>query len=183
WRATGFASVNAASPVLAGEDSVFITEGYGRGGVLLGLDPQGTLAPRWKAPRFAAQFSTPRYRDGYLYGFSGSSIPGGELVCYEAKTGEEQWRNGMTPEVTDAQGRTRRTAFGRGSLLSIGDHFLAIGESGSLAWLQLSPESATILSVTQLFTSPETWGTPAYAQGRLYVIQQEGPSRLICYDL
>ena len=63
-----------------------------------------------------------------------------------------------------------------------------MGEFGDLAWIELSPKGAKILSRTKLFAAPETWTLPALSNGRLYVSQNEPgrggtKPRLICYDL
>lgn len=181
WRARIFTSVIAASPVVAG-NGIFITEGYDRGGAFLDLSAELKPQLRWESNGFACQFSTPVFHDGHLYGFSGTSDAGAELVCYEAATGAEKWRFGQPLEVT-AAGRQTRVLLGRGSLLRVDGSFLALGEQGTLAWLDLTPAGVTIRSLTQLFLAPDTFGTPALSDGRLYVVQNAGESRLICYDL
>ncbi len=171
WRARMFASVNAASPVLIG-NSVFITEGYSEGGALVDFAPDGTASMRWTAPRFAAQFTTPIAHDGYLYGVSGTG--GTEIVCYEIESGREMWRDGIA--LKDAR-------LGRAGLLRVDGAFLCIGAQGTLLWLDLNPEGATILAEAQLFSAPETWGVPTVSRGLLFVNQNAMDPRLICYDL
>ncbi|MCF6313429.1 MAG: PQQ-like beta-propeller repeat protein [Verrucomicrobiales bacterium] len=183
WRSTMFASVNAASPVLCGSDQVFLTEGYDRGGVMIQFSTEMKMSPLWKAPRFASQFQSPIYHDGYLYGFSGSSATNSELVCYEAKTGKEQWREGFPELAITFQGRELKVLLGRGSLLHVENKFLALGAQGTLLWLDLKPDGIRMLPKSQLFHSPDTWAPPALSRGLLYV-SQNGPSpKLICYDL
>ncbi len=78
---------------------------------------------------------------------------------------------------------------GRASLLYADGAFLAMGEQGTLAWLDLSPQGAEVISATQLYYAPEGWGAPALSQGRLYVNQNQPDAaagtgrRLLCYDL
>lgn len=183
WRARMFASVNAASPVISG-NSVFVTEGYTEGGAMVELSADFEMTAKWTAPRFASQFSTPVAHDGHLYGFSGSSERGAELVCLEAATGVEKWRDGMEIEAGG-----RRALLGRASLLHADGAFLCIGEQGTLLWLDLTPLGAKILSTAQLFVAPETWGAPALSKGLLYVNRNTRDyatgeaSALICYDL
>lgn len=181
WRARLFTSVNAASPVIAG-DGVFITEGYDRGGAFLDIAPDFQPKLRWEAKGFGCQFSTPVFHDGHLYGFSGTTEAASELVCYETAAGKEKWRFGQPLDVS-INGRKRQVLLGRGSLLHVDGSFLALGEFGTLAWLDLSPEGVKVRSVTQLFLAPETFGIPALSDGRLYVLQNGNPRRLICYDL
>ena len=171
WRASMFASVNAASPVII-DNSVFLTESYTEGGVLVDFDEDGSIEPRWEAPRFGSQFTTPVIHDGHIYGIVGTG--GTEMVCYEVATGRELWRDGI--ELKDAR-------LGRGSLIYVDGAFLCIGAQGTLLWLDLSPEGVNILSEAQLFHAPETWGVPTISQGLLFVNQNTMGSRLICYDL
>lgn len=171
WRARAFASVNAASPVVV-DNAVFISESYTEGGALIDLKAGGEATLRWKAPRFKSQFTTPVAHEGYLYGVSGSG--GTEIVCYEIESGKELWRDGI--QLKDAR-------LGRAGLIWVDDAFLCIGAQGTLLWLDLSPKGAKILSETQLFHAPETWGIPTVSKGLLFVNQTTMGSRLICYDL
>lgn len=183
WRSTMFASVNAASPLLAGPNRVFLTEGYERGGVMVGIDSKLRLSALWEAPGFASQFQTPIYHEGFLYGFSGSSTAGAELVCYDATDGKQQWREGFDGLSIPFQNRDLKVQLGRASLLQVDGKFLCLGAQGTLLWLDLSPESAKIISKCQLFHSPETWAPPALSRGLLYVSQNGPQAKLICYDL
>lgn len=183
WRATMFASVNAASPVLCGSDQVFLTEGYDRGGVMIQFSSEMKMTTLWKAPRFASQFQTPVYHHDYLYGFSGSSANSAELVCYDAKTGKQQWREGFSELGIPFQGRELQVLLGRGSLLQVDHKFLALGAQGTLVWLDLQPNGVRLLTKSQLFHSPDTWAPPALSRGLLYVSQNGPEPKLICYDL
>lgn len=171
WRASMYASVNAASPVALG-NAAFVTEAYTEGGALVDFAEDGTPSLRWKAERFGSQFTTPVAHDGYLYGVHGTG--GTEIVCYEMKSGREMWRNSIDLESA---------RLGRASLLRVDGAFLCIGAQGTLIWLDLSPEGASIISQAQLFRAPETWGVPTVSKGLLYVNQNAMGSRLICYDL
>ncbi len=171
WRAQMFASVNAASPVVV-ENGVFITEAYTEGGALIDFAKGGSASIRWKAERFGSQFTTPVSHDGYLYGVHGTG--GTEIVCYEIESGKEMWRDGIDLE---------NARLGRASLLHVDGAFLCIGDQGTLIWLDLSPQEAKIISQTQLFRAPETWGIPTVSKGLLFVNQNAMGSRLICYDL
>ncbi len=171
WRARMFASVNASSPVPVG-NAVFVTESYTEGGALVDFKADGKARLRWKAERFGSQFTTPVAHEGYLYGVDGTA--GTEIVCYEIRNGREMWRNGI--DIQDAR-------LGRASLLHVDGAFLCLGAQGTLLWLDLSPKGATILSQTQLFRAPETWGVPTVSRGLLYVNRNSFGPRLVCYDL
>ena len=77
----------------------------------------------------------------------------------------------------------------RGSLLRVDGRFLCLGEWGTLCWLNLSPESASVSSHCQPFVATQSWTLPALSHGLLYVSQNEPdrlngkPARLLCFDL
>ena len=171
WRARMYTSVNAASPVAIG-NAAFVTEGYTEGSAMIDFAPDGSTKLRWQARQFGSQFTTPVAHEGYLYGVSGTG--GTEMVCYEIATGREMWRDGIALEGA---------RLGRASLLHIDGDFLCLGAQGTLLWLDLSPKGAKILSQTQLFLAPETWGVPVVSRGLLYINQNAMRARLVCYDL
>lgn len=180
WRSSMFASVNAASPVPCGENRVFITEDYGKGGAMIEFDAQFRPSIVWEAPDLNCQFQTPIYHDGHLYGFGGT---GGLLLAYDVRNGRLRWSEPFIRVTVPWQGRELAVNLGRGNLVHVGGKFLCLGENGTLMWLDLSATGCQVLSVTQLFYAPETWAPPAIANGRLYVNQSDLGSRLICYDL
>jgi outer membrane protein assembly factor BamB len=168
-------SVNAASPVRVGANRIFVTEAYGAGGLLAEISPGGTLARAWQTDKLGSQFATPLYREGLILGSNGQNPRLGELVCLDAETGAEKWRE-------DFGGR-----FGRCNLVDLGaSGILALGESGELMRLRVSPEKCEVLQRQQLFEAPESWTVPVVAGGRLWVCQNErgrdgsGP-RVLCF--
>lgn len=168
-------SVNASSPVLVGANQVFTTEAYGSGGILSEISAEGSLRKLWSSSRLGAQFHTPMARDGLLFGFDGQNPRLAELVCIDAKTGEERWHE-------DFGGK-----FGRGSLVDLGEAgLLALGEFGELVRFKAGAGKAEVLQRTRLFDAPETWATPVLANRRLLVMQNERgrdgtAPRLICF--
>ena len=180
WRTGMFASVLAASPVPAGQDRVFVTEDYGKGGLMVRYDEAFQATPAWEAPRFGCQMQTPVFHEGHVYGLAGSA---GDLVCYEAATGRLLWSEGFQGLTATWQGKEIRVNLGRGSLMAVDGAFLCLGESGTLLWLDLSPGGAKILAKAQLFYAPETWALPALRHGLLYVNQNTQGARILCYDL
>jgi outer membrane protein assembly factor BamB len=174
-------SVSASSPIVVSAEPgkparVFVSEGYGSGGVCFEVAPDFSIKTGWKAEKCGLYWMTPLVRDGCLYGFDGMSERMAELVCYDIATGKELWRS-------DLGG-----GFGRGSLLAVDGRVLCLGEFGDLAWLNLSPNGAAVKSRAKLFNAPETWTLPAISRGLLYVSQNERGAadtkpRIICYDL
>jgi len=174
-------SVSASSPVVASAEPgksarVFVSEGYGSGGLCFEIAPDFSIKPAWKAEKFGIYWMTPLVLDGALFGFDGMSDRLAELVGHDIATGKELWRS-------DLGG-----GFGRGSLLALDERVLCLGEFGDLAWLELSRKGALVKSRVKLFNAPETWTLPAISRGLLYVSQNERGSagtkpRIICYDL
>ena len=167
-------SVSASSPVAIG-NRVFITESYGSGAALIEIQPDWSAEVMWKAENFGTYFMTPIVRDGCIFGFDGQQPRLAELVCYDVQTGKELWRDDL------------ESKFGRGSLLSLADGVVCLGEFGDFAKLELSRTGAKVIQQAKLFHAPESWTLPALSDGRLYICQNgrssDGKSpRLICYD-
>ncbi|MEI6871117.1 MAG: PQQ-binding-like beta-propeller repeat protein [Verrucomicrobiota bacterium] len=168
-------SVNAASPVMVGGDQVFTTEAYGSGGVLSRIEADGTLRKVWGTVKLGSHFGTPLAKDGLILGFDGQNPRLAELVCLDAVSGEEKWRD-------DLGG-----SFGRGSLVNLGEEgVLALGEFGELVRMKCGPKGLEVLQRARLFEAPETWGLPVLSERRLLVMQnarsRDGKEpRLICY--
>lgn len=192
WRSRSYESVNAASPVVAG-NQVFVSASYRTGGSLLNLLPDGKHEVAWTSPEIGTHFNTAVEKDGYLYAFDGRNEPDASLVCVERKTGKVMWR--WVPEweevLTTQDGSQRKQQLGtfRGTLLHVDGHFLCLGELGHLLWLELTPQGHKELARTWLFAARETWSLPVLSRGLLYVSQHSrdmlrntGP-RLLCYDL
>ena len=178
WRADVIESVNAANPVVVG-DQVLISETYGPGAALLKVKP-GAYEVVWtdarKTPRnksMQAHWMTPIHADGYVYGSSGRHETNAELRCIELATGKVVWRE---PGLT------------RTSLLMIDRHFVCLGEDGMLRLLKANPQKYDLVSETELvdpktkrplLTSP-CWAAPIVSHGLLYV---RGDDRLVCLEL
>lgn len=188
WRADMYTSVNAATPVVAGDKQVYISECYINGGILLELDEGLEWREVWKAPDFGMHWMTPVQSGGYLYGYRGRSEPDAWLACYEITSGKEMWRENLEWNI-DLKGRAYRMQMQRGSLLKADGRYYSLGELGSLGILDLSPKGVELKQVVQLFTARSTWSLPVVSQGLLYIVQHEpdqvGSSgrRVICYDL
>lgn len=180
WRPGGYTSVIGASPVVCGEDRVFITEDYGRGGAMVefSADFQARLA--WTSPELGCQFQTPIYHQGVLYGIGGN---GGLMLAYDVRTGRVLWNEHYYMTQIEWQGRPVSVSLGHGHLVQVGDSFLCQGEDGVLMHLKLGADGYEIQAKARLFFAPEAWAPPVISGGRLYVMQNEFGPRLLCYDL
>lgn len=191
WRSTSYESVNASCPVVYG-NKVFISASYETGGAALEVLPDFTHKLLWTADGFGTHFNTSLYKEGYLYGFDGRHPHTASLVCFEAETGKEMWREVPEWEITiQRRGKETKVKRGtlRGTLIHADGDFLCLGESGALLWLDLSPEGYKEIDRATLFDAPETWCPPVISRGLLYLCQNTkdistgSPPRLLCYDL
>jgi outer membrane protein assembly factor BamB len=162
YRSRTYESVNAASPVVVG-DQVFISASYRTGGALLRVK-EDTFDTLWHDEVMSTHWATAICRDGHLYGFDGRHESGTKLRCVEWATGKLKWE---------------RENLGRGSMIYADGRFIMISERGRLILARLTPEGAEEISGVQLLEYP-CWIAPVLANGLLYV-RNEG--RLFCLDL
>lgn len=182
WRADLYESVLASTPLPIGDDQIFISDCYQRGGVLLKFDQNFKPTPVWSERYFGMHMMIPQVIDGHLYGFAGRNIPDTELKAADLDTGKIRWAD----EMRWKEG-PRVTGLFRGSFLQAGARTFSLGEDGSFAELRLSPEKPRILQKVRLFYARETWTPPVIHRGLLYIAQNTpgfdgSPRRLICYD-
>ncbi len=194
WRSERYFSANASSPVVSG-NRVFVSTSYDIDGVMLDILPDFTCKVAYKTKAYASHWATPILRDGHLYGFQNN-----RLSCMEWDTGKRMWQKVLRlgdkkekPVWNSGRGGDQYreppgdTGFGFGSLILADGRFLCLGETGLLAWLELTPKGCRVLSARRLFNAPQTWTAPVLSRGLLYVTQNQPrgrtPPRLLCYDL
>jgi outer membrane protein assembly factor BamB len=193
WRADMYTSVNATSPVVIAEKNrVLLTTAYPKGkpigSLMLEFNDQWKAKEVWRSPGLACHWMNPIYRDGHLYAVSGETEQQAELVCFQADDGKEKWRTEISWEQ-QVKDRPYRLGLMRASLLQVDGATLCLGETGSLHWLELTPEGAKASQRHQLWLAPHTWSLPVISKGLLYVAQHDRdqvdgtPQRFVCYDL
>lgn len=133
WRSKSYESVNAASPVVAG-NQVFVSASYKAGGALLNVGPDLKHTVAWTSAEIGTHFNTAVEKDGFLYAFDGRNEPDASLVCVELKSGKVMWR--VTPEweesmTFDGVERKQRLSTYRGTLLDVDGRFLCLANSGT----------------------------------------------------
>jgi outer membrane protein assembly factor BamB len=173
WRARTLECVNAANPVVVG-DQVLISECYGAGSALLkikldGVEEVWTDEGKGRAASLRCHWNTPIYHEGYVYACSGRHTNEAELRCVELATGKVAWRQkGLT----------------RSSLLMVDGHFVCLCEDGLLLLLKVNPKryeevSRWDLSEAKLLDYP-CWAAPVLSHGLMYL---RGNGKLICVEL
>lgn len=177
WRAPILESVNAAQPVVSG-NQILLSEAYEVGSVLLDVS-SGNPSEIWKdsgslrTHSFRAHWSTPVLIDGYLYGCSGRNQPDSDFRCVQLSNGEVQW--------TDRRHE-------RSSVLSVDGYLIVLGEYGRLELIKPSPEKLNVVAEAELDQPVDgepllqypCWAAPVLSHGLLYV---RGKEFLYCFDL
>lgn len=134
WRSRSRASVNAASPVVAGNE-IFLSASYGTGAVLL----RG-FKPVWQGDEsLSNHYASSVYANGYLYGFHGRQEYGQEFRCVEWKTGKVMWS---------------REGFGAGTVQLDSGRLFIQREDGELVVAEPSPEAFKPISRRRLLQGP-----------------------------
>ena len=160
WRFPfAFKVSTAISPVVCG-DVVYCSAGYGVGGGACRIAKQGgkfTAQDLWKIEGdklVANHWSTPVFKDGYLYGmFSFKKFGSGPLKCVEVATGNIKWE---------------QPGFGAGNIILVGDQVVALADNGEVVLVAAKPDAYKELGRVKVVTG-KCWSTPALSDGRLYV--------------
>lgn len=150
FRARIDASVNAATPLVAG-DEVFLSASYNTGALL--LEGKG-WKEIWKSDdALSNHYNTSVKVGDYLYGIHGREEAGGELRCVEWSSGKVAWT---------------KEGFGCAFLIAADGMLIATVESGELVLLDATPKAYTEHGRFAPLTKPLR-AAPALADGVLYV--------------
>jgi outer membrane protein assembly factor BamB len=160
------ASVNAAQPVWCGEDTVFVSAGYGVGAWLWKWNAgSGKLTQVWhKEKVMDCHYSTPVYHHGYLYGFHGRQEFGQNLRCVRAEDGKVMWESGRVPG---------------GTMLLVKDTLLVLTEAGELWMVDATPEKFNRRAQEQIMKG----GHRSYAAFSNGVLYARDGRQLVAADL
>jgi outer membrane protein assembly factor BamB len=163
WRARIDASVNAATPIIVG-DQLFVSASYGTGALLARIK-KDKLEEVWSNDEtMSCHYDTPVYHDGYLYGFDGREESGAVLRCVELKTAKMKWE---------------KKGFGTGSMIVADGNLILMSENGELVLLGATPEKYDEKSKAAVLTGPVR-AYMALANGRLYARDNK---KLVCWNL
>jgi outer membrane protein assembly factor BamB len=158
-------TVNAATPVIPAPGRLLVTASYGVGSVSAAFDAT-TAMPRWQGVEpLASQYCTPVVRGDHVYCIDGrDDLPPADLVCFDADTGRERWRE---------------RGFGYGTLVAADGKLLAAKAGGELLLFAENPGRFTPLARARPL--PGTLrALPALAGGRLYL---RDDTSLVCLDV
>jgi outer membrane protein assembly factor BamB len=163
WRARQDASVNAATPLVVG-DEIFVTASYNTGALLARAKKDGVKEIWSNDDSLSAHFNTPVVRDGFLYGIDGRQEEGARLRCVEWKTGKVRWT---------------KEDFGCAALLLADGHVIALTEAGDLVLFEATPEGYHEKGPAAGLAAP-CRAHLALADGRLY---GRDAKQLHCWNL
>lgn len=172
WSFPWNARVVAPSPVAVGEDRVFLTAGYGEGGVMLRIkDVNGAYVPEVQykhGPKdgLASEQQTPIYHDGLLYGIMPKDAGAlrSQFVCYEPD-GALVWSSGQAHR------------FGLGPFVLADGKFFVLSDEGELTMLRVSRSGYEELGKARVLTGHDAWGPLAVAGGRMLL---RDLSQMVC---
>lgn len=149
------------------------------GGLMMKLDANRPAAAilwpksRATARRVFSDTSTALFRDDFVY----SAKSFGELICVDAKTGEQRWE---TNKVTDSKSGASV------HVTANGDTALLYNDRGELIRARLTPRGYQELSRTRVLEPPATWNrncawaAPAYSNRHIYARSNK---EIVCASL
>ena len=144
-------SVHPNTPIYD-EGGLFYLSGYGQGGGLLELSPDGNSAKRkWKHKNMDSRMGAAVLVDGYIYGSGDSRV----WSCLDWKTGEEKY---TSQEI------------GHGVVIYADGMLYCYSQRGELALVTPDPTGFKVVSKTKVALGTEQhWAHPVIYDGILYV--------------
>jgi outer membrane protein assembly factor BamB len=143
--------INAAQPVIIGDNRVFVSASYGAGAAMIELSGNGdhfSVREVWRNTRMKNRFSGSVLRDGVIYG-----LDEGILAAIDAETGELKWKGGR---------------YGYGQVVLAGNNIIVLTEDGDLALVRTNPDRHEEITRFHVLEG-KTWNVPAIAGGYLLV--------------
>lgn len=167
WRSRSDNSVNAASPVIVGNE-IFLSATYETGATVLEVNGS-ELKPVWANDEtLSNHYATSVYADGTLWGFHGRQEYSPALRAVDFKTGKVLWSE---------------EKFHAGTITLAGDRLLIMRETGELIMAEASRQAFKPISRAQILPAVVR-GYPAISDGFFYVRNTDNRTpELICLDL
>ena len=178
WRAEELFSVVAATPVVHGVE-VLLSETYGPGSVLLGIENDLFVERRRDPPRsrhrnsLRCHWATPVLHEGCVYGSTGRNSGDALFVCADWETGELLWKE---------------PGLGRAGCALVDGVLIVLSEFGELLLIKAFRAACEIINRCEIedrqsgdtLLNPPCWAAPVVAHGYLY---DRGAGKLVCIDL
>jgi len=153
WQVEGMMGEVAAS-VAYDDGLVFANSAYSR---LICIKPEPGATYIWEDDEYLSEIPSPVAYKGLLY------VPtnNGDLVCYDAKTGEKYWEQWFEEEIYSSP------------MIADGKLYL-IDKAGNMHILKADSSGTTI---AELELGEDGYATPAFANGNIYL---RGSENLYC---
>lgn len=151
-----------ATPLFAGNDTVFVSAGYGLGCRMLKIERDGeTFGAKllWKNLQLKTKFTNAVIVDGHAYG-----LDEGRLACVKLDDGARAWKG---------------ESYGQGQLLAAGRVLLVQEESGGVALVAADPAEEKLLGRIDALKA-KTWNYPCVS-GRTLLVRNDRET--ICFEL
>ncbi|HZZ78795.1 MAG TPA: PQQ-binding-like beta-propeller repeat protein [Gemmataceae bacterium] len=158
FRARYDASVNAATPLIIG-DQAFFSASYETGALLLKLKADGADELWTDEKIMSNQYNTCIYHDGHIYGFDGrqDSPTPTTLRCFELKSRKIRWQE---------------PRFGNGTMIYADGQLIILTEKGDLVLVQATPNAFRETARFHLLDAAPARAQIALAAGKLYARDQ-----------
>jgi outer membrane protein assembly factor BamB len=146
-----FNGINAAQPLVIGDNRVFVSASYDAGAAMIELSGSGdhfSVREVWRNKRMKNRFSGSVLHGGVIYG-----LDEGILAAIDTETGELKWKGGR---------------YGYGQVLLAGGNLIVLTEDGDLALVRAIPDRHEEITRFPVLEG-KTWNVPALSGGYLLV--------------
>ncbi len=158
WRARIDASVNAATPIAVGADTVFFSTSYDTGALVLKLKDDGAQE-LWSGEEVMDNhYNTCVLHGKLLYGIHGRQEVGASLRCADPISRKVHWT---------------QEKFGCASLIAVGDQLVMLTEKGDLVLAEASPREYKELARARVLGAGAVRAPAALADGMLFLRDRE----------
>lgn len=178
FRSNREESVNAANPVVLGNQILLSAAYYKVGSVLLEVaEDLKSTKEVWRGTSLEIHWTTPILHKGHVFAFSGRNEPDARFRAVEWGTGKIAWDRDESWE----RYRAGPEKYGRGSAILADGKLVVLGETGVVGLFEANPGNAVEIS---RFKPPELeypcWTAPVLSDGRLYIRSEK---HLLCFGL
>ncbi len=176
WDVSWEAKVVAPSPVIAGDDKIFVTAGYSTGAMMLQLTEDGsggyaveTLFRTSPEEGLACEQQTPIFHDGLLYSImpKDAGPMKGQFACFDTE-GNLVWSSGND------------NRFGLGPFLLADDKFYILDDDGKFTMIDGATQEYRQLGEAQVLHGHDAWGPIAIAGDRILLRDM---NNLVCVNV
>ena len=156
--------VNAATPLVIGDNKVFVTSSYYTGCAMLQIETDWKVTQLWENGNMESHFSSPIFYEGFIYGTTDPQP--GALLCIDPATGQVKWR---------------QRGYEKGGLIIADGLIISLfGWNGTLVMVKADPSSYQEITRLKAPLGGQSWTAPVLSDGRLIIRNR---TTLACLDL